>query len=342
MFKSKTYKIRHLDPGEYNLWDQFITQAAHPSIFFTTDWAEIIKSATGRDFRILILFKDQSVVGGLLYWPKEIAGIKAITLAAVTPYQGIIVETDKPNKSSSTTAAEHDITKKLLEYLQNHFDYIDLMLPPGINDIRPYLWRNFQETVRYTYRFPILSTDELQHQFNTNLKRKIKKYNQSELKIQSSKDIFPLLDFIFLSYKQHGLQPVLPRQQLKQIFSLMLEQKLARVFYVLDKEKPIAGIIAAIDSECIYYFFAGMSDEFRKNYNSDFLFSGLLSLPEFQGRIFDFMGANTQELEQFKRSFGGDLQSHYRVVYHKNLWIKLLTSIRRKQHLWKRKSRGNA
>ena len=217
-----------------------------------------------------------------------------------------------------------------------------MTLPPGNADIRPYLWRGFKEKARYTYRFPILSADELPKQYSQSLRRKIKKYNQEGLRLKESSELQPLIDFIFSSYGQHGLKPPLPRVQMEQIFSAMLEQKMARVFYLFQNETPAAGIIVGIDERTVFSFFAGMSASFRAEYGSEYLYSGILALPGFEGRTFDFLGANTPEFEQFKRSFGGTLHSTFRVVYQKNLWIKLLTTLRRKQRLWMRKSRGTA
>lgn len=342
MPKSKTYKIRHLDPGEYHLWDRFVLQAPQGSLYFSTAWAEILKSAIDREFRVLVSIANETIQGGILYWPKKMGGLQAITQAALTPYQGILLAADTSQKASSATAAQHEITTRLLAYLQTHFDYIDLTLPPGSNDIRPYTWRGFKEETRYTYRFPILPADELPKQYSQALRRKIKKYHKEGLRLEESNTLQPLMDFIFESYGRHGLKPPLPRRQMETIFTAMREQKRARIFYLVKDKTPVAGIIVGLDQRHLFSFFAGMSASFRAQYDSEYLYSEILARPEFEGLTFDFLGANTPEFEQFKRSFGGTLQPAYRVIYQKNNWVKLLTALRRKQRLWLRKSRGSA
>ncbi len=339
---SKPFKIVHLDPGEYTRWDRFVLQAPLGSLYFGTAWAEILKTVTGRDFRILVALTDETIRGGILYWPKKTGGIRAITQAALTPYQGILLAADSSQKASSAAAARNEITGRLLDYLMERFDYIDLTLPPGSSDIRPYLWRGFKEETRYTYRFPILSADELPQQYSQALRRKIKKCRQGNLCLEESDTLHPLMDFIFDSYRQHGLKPPLPRAQMEPVFNAMLGQRLGRVFYLLLDKTPAAGIIVGFDEGHVFSFFAGMSAAFRAAYGSEYLYSEILALPGFEGRTFDFLGANTPEFEQFKRSFGGSLQPTFRVIYQKNLWIKLLTTLRRKQRLWMRKSRGTA
>lgn len=338
---SKPFQIRPLDPGEYALWDRFVLQAPQGSLYFSTAWAEILKTVTGRDFRILVSIANETIRSGILYWPKKAGGIRAITQAALTPYQGILLTADSSQKPSSMAAARHEISGQILAYLQNHFDYIDFTLPPGNDDIRPYLWRGFKEETRYTYRFPILPADDLSKQYSQALRRKIKKYRKEGLRLEESNKLQPLVDFIFESYGLHGIKPPLPRPQMEQVFGAMLKQKLGRIFYLFQDKIPGAGILVGLDEGHLFSFFAGMSAPFRAQFDSEYLYSEILSLPEFEGRTFDFLGANTPEFEQFKRSFGGALHSSYRLIYQKNIWIKALSALRRKQHLLNRKSYGN-
>lgn len=333
------YSVRKLHPGEYNLWDRFIFTTNSGTIFHSTHWAEIIHTVFGRPFNILAVFKNDEINGGILYWPKNVLKIKSLTNVPVTPYQGILYKTSSL-KSSGMIAEYHKITNLLLDELQKTYTYVDIPLSNGITDVRPYLWKNFTVEPSYTYIFNLIEFDQLKNQFSQALRRKINVSLKENLSVVQSDEITLLVKFVVESYKYHKTTPPVAEAALQKLFEIILQQNIGRLFYLNSEDKTIAGIIVLSDQKKVYALFAGIDKKYRNSHFTEYLYADLMQRPEFKGKQFDFLGANTQTFEQFKRSFGGELDVYFNVSYYKNSYVKFLSGIRKRQHILKRSILG--
>ena len=335
MTRPQNYMITEAGPGEISSWDRFTQHAVGSGLFFSTDWAGILADTMQRPSKIYLVHNAQKeIVAGLLCWPSARAGKHLLTLPPATPFHSILLDPQLHSDPQKTDL----VMQALLGYLQKSYHFIDLMLPPEYGYIQPFTQSGFQAQTRYTYRFPITTAEERKSHFNTNLKRKIKSCEKHKLAVHDSEDIEPLLDMVIASYGAHGLKPVLPRPKLQQIFQNLLKKRRARLLYTSDAQGILAGVLFGYDRQTVYYYFSGLDRRFREQYNSDFLFHSLQAVPEWQGRQFDFMGANTPALEPFKRSFGGKRTSFYRLTWYRNPLVRLLFKARSWQHKRSRKT----
>ena len=108
---------------------------------------------------------------------------------------------------------------------------------------------------------------------------------------------------------------------------------------MIDK-KPAAALFVLFDNNRVYALFSGIDFKYRDEQYTEYLHAAVLQEPEYQGKMFDFLGANTADFEQFKRSFGGELRQSFRVVYYKNTTTRFLLKLREKQHLLARRIPG--
>ena len=115
-----------------------------------------------------------------------------------------------------------------------------------------------------------------------------------------------------------------------------MRDKMGRLFYQVIDEKPVAGIFVLVDQTTVYALFSGIGANFRKQVNNELVHLHVLKHPDFAGMTFDFLGANTQDFEQFKRSFGGELVTFYKVRYTKNKFVSAMLKLREFYHLRKR------
>jgi hypothetical protein len=176
-------------------------------------------------------------------------------------------------------------------------------------------------------------------QFSQSLRRKIKKYACSFI-VDELSDTDLMAALTAQSYRSHGIEPPVSQTQLEKLFSALSKEEWAR-FYCLKKDSSIlAGLLLLEDETHLYSLFAGVSSAVRNEFYTEYLYTECMKLPEFEGRQFDFLGANTQDFEQFKRSFGGSLQPYYELNYTKGAALKTLIKLRQKQTLLHRRSRG--
>jgi lipid II:glycine glycyltransferase (peptidoglycan interpeptide bridge formation enzyme) len=70
---------------------------------------------------------------------------------------------------------------------------------------------------------------------------------------------------------------------------------------------------------------AGTSEKYKREHSTHyFIWKLLQKYSELGFIIFDFMGANTKNIVEFKRSFGGELREYYDLTYYSSKAIKML------------------
>ena len=334
------YEIRDLDPSRFFLWDKFVQDAPGGTLFHTTHWAKMVQHVFGRDFRILALFRQEELQAGFLFWPGSALGFPVISRAPLTPYQGLLFKASQKGKSSGSIAQRQEWSDMLIARLSNEYHYIDLLSVPEHRDIRPFLWRDFSAQPRFTYTFRLAPFNELQKQFSQSLRRKIKN-RSAALQVEEARDSDRLLRFVLDSYNHHGLEPPVPEDDLQKLFSALGKEDWAHISYLKKEGAALAGLLLLEDENGLYALFAGVLAEARKEFYTEYLYTECMKDSRFSGKKFDFLGANTKDFEQFKRSFGGGLQVYYELNYTRGKILNLLSSLRKKQNLKKRRLRRN-
>ncbi|MBD3225336.1 MAG: GNAT family N-acetyltransferase [Caldithrix sp.] len=332
-----TYVIKKIDAAAYADWDRFVFSAAGGTLFHTARWAKVIEHHFQRSFKILTVQKADDTVGGMIIWPKTMAGITMITHPPATRYQGMLVRAPESDKPSSRIAHYHAVLAPLIAYLKEHYAYTDITLAPFCNDMRPLQWHGFEVQPAYTYLFTITQPEELKRQFSQALRRKYNKAEKEGLTVARSSQPADLIRFIRESYAHHNIKPPIPFDSMPGLFKTVLDQDIGHLFYLQEDGRQVAGLLLLSDAKGVYAYFSGMDQTRRRQNDTDYLHAKALQDPDFAGKVFDFLGSNTAAFEQFKRSFGGQLQTYYRARYFRNQGIRWLTAIRLKQMRAKRK-----
>lgn len=333
----KSQQIITLPTDKYHLWDAFVDASPQGTLFHKSSWAEIIENVFDRPAKIVTIIKNEEIQAGIMFWPKTNLGIKSITHVPNTTYQGFLFKAPESSKASTINAAHEKLSRLLVDYLISHYDLIDIPLTPFIHDIRPFKWQNFKVHVDYTYCFPIKEFSELEKQFSQDLRRKLKDLRADEVDISESDNTEFLTSFILDSYKEHGITPAISAVNIKKFMDECLSKKLGIVYYQYLDGQPVAGIFLLHDPDNVYALFSGIDGKYRQKVNSELIHAYVLQQAQFKGKMFDFLGANTPQLEQFKRSFGGNLTSFYKVTYTKTKAIELLLKARSVFHIGKRR-----
>ena len=334
--KDNQYTIRELKTSEHHTWDKFVRNSITGTLFHLTSWADTIKFVFKRPYIIVALIKNDIIISGILYWPKE-GMISSITSATLTPYQGILHTRSTSEKKSSVNADIQKRTDLILDHLCEKYAFIEFPLSIGITDTRYYKWKNFTPVPVYTYIIELNSNKEITKHFNQSLRRKINLSNKQNLSVVLSKESSQITRFIIDSYKYHNTTPPVNSRNLQSFLDKIIKNNLGRIYYLNKNDEFVCGLVILHDENNIYALFSGMNSKYRDSQYTQYLHSSILLLPEFKGKKFDFLGANSLQFEQFKRSFGGNLQVFFRVTYYKNSIIRSIHHLRSIQQLFSRK-----
>lgn len=313
-------------------------QSPQGTLFHMSVWAGLVEKVFGRPCRIIVVKKNDEIEAGMIFWPLKRSFINSVTRIPATTYQGPLFKPAESSKNSTIRSQYNKRCNALIAYLKKRYHLIDIPLSPAVSDVRPFQWQGFSSSLAYTYRFQIRAYDEMRQQFSQDLRRKLRQSGSGNIRFEKSDDCNTLAGFVVESYRRHGRKPPVPEEFVRKLIKEALELNIGSLYYQWRDNQAVAGIFVLHDADHVYAVFSGIAPGERENVNGELIHAHVMTDPAHRGKTFDFLGANTRELEQFKRSFGGELVPYIQVTWWRNNWIKHLFRLKSGYNLLKRKS----
>jgi hypothetical protein len=226
--------------------------------------------------------------------------------------------------SNSSIAIENALIIAIKE-LQKKYRFINLLLPPNIIDIRPFIYCGFKSDVKYTYVNNLLdiklSSDVksmrnranklgIQFDFNTDSNEILNQNIASFFKLGYKKKYIKRLERFILNLKNVGyLIPISAR--LNNIL-------LASGYVLLDKE----------NFNAMNLFITSDKENYQTGVHSSLYLYNLYWLKDNGFLTNDLFGATTKGIGNFKSNFNGDLTPYYHVRYNFIRWslVKIINN----------------
>ncbi|MFT5920417.1 MAG: hypothetical protein ACI9FU_002236, partial [Granulosicoccus sp.] len=124
---------------------------------------------------VAIAQKGDTILGVMPYFIKKKMGFSIITMPPLTPYLGPILFYPSGQKSGTKLSFEKEIMEMLIAELPKTDKFIQYF-HPDITNALPFQWKNFEQSVRYTYLIPKgKSKTECWDDLQGNIRRIIKK-----------------------------------------------------------------------------------------------------------------------------------------------------------------------
>lgn len=186
-----------------------------------------------------------------------------------------------------------------------------LHLDPALQDVRPAVWRGWSARPLYTYRLALADTDTLLAGWSSSVRRTFRKA-QTAYDVRETRDPGPAVALCAGSYGRHDRDVPGGADRLRRLIDLLAEKGLVRIFTATSSSgDPEAAVVLVHDGDTAYYWIAGSVPGAAMTV----LLGVVLPRLHAEGlRTFDFVGANTAPIAEFKRKFGAALVSYYRLT----------------------------
>jgi hypothetical protein len=258
----------------------------------------------------LQVYKGEELFALLPLFERSKMGIKAIVAPVGAYYQGISfafeANVSAPRKLLDTTA----VCGEIAGYLAARYRRVHFRLNPENTDVRGFSWNGFKASPLYTFRssaaaeLPSLPDERKKLRTAQNLGMSLEERFDSEVFIRLQKDLDQRKSHkLGISYS--GLQSFVEK---------LFSAGLLKQFNVLWDGKPVSSNILLHDGGDVAYtlFQATAEDAMRKGAATFHSLSLLQHLPA-GTRIFDYCGANVQEVARFKAALGLELVNFYQI-----------------------------
>jgi hypothetical protein len=305
------------------IWAAHCVQHYVP-LYFQPWWMDCVCGEQNWDV-LLSLDGGSSVEGALLYHYGRYFGLPVIKMPMLTAYSGLwICPTDPAKSPSGRMAFEKRLCENLIAQLPRHVFFYQ-QWHPRITNWLPFYWKNFRQTTHYTYVIDGgVERDLCTHaSLNRKARRGIRK-SEHALRVEQTEDVE-------LAFRLHKASR--NRQQNEPGFSFDLLVRLDNALKTMNQRTILAvkdesGTVHAIaylvwDERTTYDLFNGTAPAHRKSNSTYLLIWDALKNNYGRSQFFDFEGSMVEPVEEFLRSFGGQLTPHFRVFKASNRLVRL-------------------
>ena len=353
--------IKQLSESEYPLWDLFVASSPQGTVFNTTLWASLLREVFGVYTAVYGVFQEDRLVAGISFSHKRKLGLKVITRLPLTPYNGILFQPPQAEKEQKASSEQQEVLGLILEKLEKEFHFVHFVLHPSIGDLRRFLWRHWYTLPQYTYVNSLADLEHLWKLLSSSLRRKINRAGEMRFSIVQKDDPTLLLKFQEMSYARAGMKPVLSFDMFKRFCEAAARANLLRIYSATDPEGNVHAERAVIhDRDRAYDWIAGTNLQIEdapapkssdldepvgnsanglvEGHANQLLVWEIFKMLSSEGiRTFDFLGANTPSVVEFKRAFGGELVCYFEVRYFSSPFVQTLNFLNQRwRHLQRR------
>ena len=241
--------------------------------------------------------------GALVHWRRR--GLyREVVVPPFTQYSALVL---RAVPSEAEVHARQTALEALLAALEPGFARLGFFMT--LSDIRPAQWCGWQVKPFYTYRLA-LDADDLLPNWSSATRRAFRKHRAAFRVEEQPEATSAIVQRCAESYQRHGRSLPADPARLRMLVDALHAQGHARLFTATPTEgtAPEGGLAVLHDGQTAYYWVAGSTPGPAMTV---LLGHTLPRLRDAGITTFDFVGANTPSIAEFKRHFGPVLTPYF-------------------------------
>lgn len=329
----KDIRVRPVLETEFSRWDTCIDAADAGSVYHTARYLDLYSRVAGGQFRLLVVERGDQWLGGLALHERRGRWSSTAGNRLLLQYNGIVPFADPSTYPSERTARIVALQVALVGWLQNYkIDHIHWLGRAPLSDWRTFIQGGWTARPHWTYVIPITHLDDQFNRVERNLRRLIKRCEQSDYRFANELDFGGFHQLHVRTRERKGARQYLPPPALKRWHELaasagLLTQynvrspngQLAATQLVLHSNHPVTHtVMAAADGELQK---TGANAMLRWRACVD------LSARGFQGN--DLTDADLNPVTHFKSQLGGNLEVNWLISRRDSRRHRWQTALRR-------------
>lgn len=300
------------------LWDSFIDQSPYGLLFHKWDFLKITERHTGYTFLPYGVYKGSELICLFPLFSKRVNGLHVILspppLQGVIPYLGFVVgkEFDTLKQSKKVACLDIISTDMESELAELNPHYFSARLVPGFNDIRHFLWNHYSPATHYTYIIDVTRPlDEIWNNFNYKLRVTLRKLESAGMHLEKGEDISPLYNAVSKRFSSPVMGvPMICKQFFTDLFAAYPQELGA--YYLYDRDDTLVATLATQEYKR-FSLWIGMP-KMGNTFGNEYLEWLLIQKAKSSGfSECENIGANNQNLNQFKVKFNPDLSVFFEI-----------------------------
>jgi len=306
------------DAEAVGAWESLRESGLGETAFSDSSYLEIISAGAGLEMDQAVVLVDDHPAAAVRIPVRRRLGLRCAVIPPLTAYSAVKLG------SALKESEVHDRTcvlEPLLEAVEHRFHVAALHLPPEIQDLRTFMWRNWAVRPLYTYSIRLDASRDPVDSWSESARR-IARQQSSEFDVVAG-DARTQAQLVVESYLRSGRRPPLEEDRLTDVIQSLVDAGAAtgHAARSVSSGEIEASVTILRSGSTAYYWAAGG----KPGASMTVLLATLLPELATNGiKLFDFVGANTASIAEFKRRFGGRLTTYFRAVWRRGMIGRML------------------
>lgn len=318
----RTSLHRPNDPAVRSAWKVLVAKSPQATACSRFAFGTAVEEALGLPAWVAAVWEEDTLRAGALLFEKRRGPFRGAALPPLVPLvtpllDGPLREADVHHRRSSLDA--------LLGLLPEAFHQTHLVLHPSLADARPLLWAGWQVRPAYTYHLDLRDQDPVTKGWSDTPKHTFKKEAEHFAVSEGPGETEAAVALVEDSHGRQAHDLGVDAEALATLAHPLGAAGLLRVFVARRGSTPEAGLFVLTDGRTAHYWLAGSVPGPAMTV----LVGHVVGRLRDEGvAYFDFVGANTPSIAEFKRKFGGTLVPYFRARHTAHPALRLLDRLR--------------
>jgi len=302
-------------------WNSIIDSSLNGTLYHRWEWLKVIEKNSNSKLYPLVFFdaEDNRPFGAIPIFYMKKLGMKMIFSpppgSSVTLGPVIINKGYKQHKFElSYLDFQNDIEDFFRKF---RADYINIITSPGLQDIRPFSWANYEVSPLYTYKIGLKQGENsVWSNLSQSLKTNIKKAPQRGISVIESPDLKAVEyvhNLLVQRYAQQNRGVAMKLDYLKDLFNTFGKDNL-KVYLANYDSKVIGGQLCVIYKDTTVSWCGGNRAESNNLESNELLMWHTIQKAITNGsNWFEIEGANTRHLCDAKSRYCPELSIYFKL-----------------------------
>lgn len=311
-------RFDELPEAHYQEWDAFVDASVEKSPFSKLAWLRAHRDNSARHSFAIAVSRDKSgeiAAGVALLKRSKPLSPDELVVPPLHPYNSLLLRPLTTKEPNRIYASRNAFGAALVRFLRTQGIFsCRLIHHPRLDDVRPFMWDGWRITPAYTFLLDVLALDGVAS-FTPAYRTRYRKCIEEGFRMATTASVcnaiprfMPLIE---ATYRRRGMEPGEYGLDGIPTYLRSLDAQKALLYFeaTTDGGKAVAAriLVPAADG-LVYDWIAGTDPEYLKSGVTVFLVAEILLELQRRGyRTFDFGGANTPGVADFKQGFNGAL-----------------------------------
>ncbi|MEM1042638.1 MAG: GNAT family N-acetyltransferase [Bacteroidota bacterium] len=305
-------------------WEALLARSPQASVFSHLALGEHVGRAFGLRPRVAGAWEGDVLRAGVLLYEKRRGPYCAAAIPPLVPRVSPLL--DRPPREADTHYRRSPL-QALLGCVAERFHQASLAAHPSLVDARPFQWGGWHVTPAYTYARDLRPGEEVTAAWSSTTRHAWQNHREAFEVAEGVDGLDEVLALVEASHERQQQPLSVPSAAMRSLLARLAESGLARLFVARRDGDAEAGVAVLSDGRAAHYWLAGS----RPGPAMTVLVAAVLTRLRDEGvAYFDFAGANTPSIAEFKRKFGCRLVPYVRARRVSRPELRLLDALRRR------------